>query len=150
MSIYSFFSFSFFLLPSSLFLFVTCHLPPVFSPPWSSSQFKKLPPHCIVVSFSIYSSWLCVCKHHCLSFISCPVHWKREKKGEKRSCVLFRALHLCLPLSKQELLSRVEDSLWFALRNWISSSLGSFDFNTEGKASYQHALPWWLLPRHDG
>lgn len=42
------------------------------------------------------------------------VHWKKERKTErekekageeKGSCVLVGALHLCLPLSKQELLS---------------------------------------------
>lgn len=76
--------------------------------------------------------------------VSTPL--KEGRKGWRRKRSSSRsALHLCLPLSKQELLSRVEDSLRFALKNWISCSLGSFDFAAEGKASYHHALLLWLL-----
>lgn len=70
---------------------------------------------------------------------------KGERKGfwRKGSCVFLQSSP---PVSKQELLSWVEDRLRFALWNWISASPGPFDFVAEGKASYHHALPSQLLP----
>lgn len=91
----------------------------------------------VLFAVSVFQ-WLVVrvCEHQCVALILRPVHWKVKEKG---------SLHLCL--SKQKLLSRVEDSLRFSLWNWISASLGSFDFAT---ASYQHALTSPLLQTRDG
>lgn len=126
-----FFSFLFYSVIHLVFLVILpseWHLPNVF----------------ISLQFNLSQSfWMCfsICVWH-LSAVHSNRNWKKRQLKRRELCFLQQP-STCV--SKQELLSRVEDCLPFALWNWISSPLDSFDFFAAGKASYQHALPSQLL-----
>lgn len=60
---------------------------------------------------------------------------------EKKRSSSHVALHLCVLLSKQELLSQVEGSLRFALLNRISALLRSALLNSPHKAERAVGMP---------